>query len=188
MTAFLFWTAALTGLLLWAVTKETRQVLNYAGMEAKANFNKDVALRNWAAKRGGVYVPVSKDTPPNPYLAHVPERDIETPSGRKLTLMNPAYMLRQTMQEFSELYGVKGRITSLKLLNPINTPDAWEKKALHQFEQGVSEISEVTSIDGKPYLRYMQAFYIKEPCLKCHSHQGYANEEYRRAITDKGRN
>ncbi len=178
----LFWTAALTGLLLWAITKEKQQILNYARMEARANFNKDIALRNWAARRGGVYVLVSGDTPPNPYLEHVLERDIETPSGRKLTLMNPAYMLRETMQEFSELYGVKGQITSLNALNPINTPDAWEVKALQQFERGVKEVSEVSYIDGRAYLRYMRAFYVKEPCLKCHGRQGYTEGDVRGGV------
>jgi diguanylate cyclase (GGDEF)-like protein/PAS domain S-box-containing protein len=178
----LFWTAALAVLLAWAVTKEKRQVLTYARMEAKANFNKDIALRNWAAKRGGVYVPVSDATPPNPYLAHVPERDIETPSGRPLTLMNPAYMLRQIMQEFSGLYGIEGRVTSLNPLNPINTPDPWEVSVLRQFEQGTNEAAEVTDIDGRPYLRYMQAFYVEEGCLKCHWQQGYVKGDVRGGI------
>ena len=66
--------------------------------EAVANFNKDQAIRQWAAGHGGVYVPPSETTPPNPFLASIPERDIQTPSGKKLTLMNPAYMLRQTME------------------------------------------------------------------------------------------
>ena len=37
---------------------------------------------------GGVYVPVTPESPPNPYLAQIPERDIVTPSGRPLTLRN----------------------------------------------------------------------------------------------------
>ncbi|WP_339138404.1 MAG: diguanylate cyclase [Candidatus Electrothrix sp. GW3-4] len=178
----LFWSAVLIGLLLWAIAKEKHQTLNYARMEARANFNKDIALRNWVARRGGVYVLISEETPPNPYLEQVPERDIETPSGRKLTLMNPAYMLRQTMQVFSQLYGVKGRITSLKALNPLNKPDTWEVKALRQFEQGVEHVSEISYIDGKPYLRYMQAFYTTEPCLKCHGRQGYVAGDVRGGV------
>lgn len=34
-------------------------------------------------------------TPPSPYLNHMPERNITTPAGHHLTLMNPAYMLRR---------------------------------------------------------------------------------------------
>lgn len=173
IAVFAFWTIGFVGLLSWTISSAERHVTEYAQMEAKANFNKDIAFRNWATERGGVYVPVSESTPPNPYLSHIPERDIVTSEGQLLTLMNPAYMLRQTMAEFSELYGIKGRITSLKPLNPGNTPDEWERKVLEMFDGGVKEFSEFTSIEGKPYLRYMQAFITREGCLKCHKHQGY---------------
>jgi diguanylate cyclase (GGDEF)-like protein len=171
LAALFFWSGALISLLCWAVMKEEDHVLQYAQLEAKANFNKDMALRNWVSKRGGIYVPVSENTPPNPYLADMPERDVRTASGKQLTLMNTSYMLRQTMNEFSELYGVKCRITSLKPVNPDNAPDPWETAVLEQFERGAREISEVAEIGGKPYLRYMQAVYEEESCLSCHFKQ-----------------
>lgn len=177
-----FWTVVLTVLLCWSISVTEQHVIEHAEMEAKANFNKDIALRNWNAKHGGIYVPVSESTPPSPYLKHIPERDIVTPSGKLLTLMNPAYMLRQNMHEFSERYGIKGRITSLKPLNPINTPDEWELKVLKSFDNGVDHYSEFTNIGGKPYLRYMQAFITSEDCLKCHGHQGYKVGDVRGGI------
>jgi PAS domain S-box-containing protein len=171
--AVMVWSLVLAGLLWIAILKEDEHVVELAQKEARTNFNKDVALRNWATRRGGVYVEIGKGTAPNPYLAHMPERDIESLSGRQFTLVNPAYMLRQTMDEFAYLYGIKGRLTSLTPLNPVNQPDAWEKKVLEQFQTGVDEVSEVAMLGGEPYLRYMQAFYTIEGCLKCHSHQGY---------------
>lgn len=66
-----------------------------AESEANAAFQKDLTYRLWAAMQGGVYVPPTDQTPPNPYLAHVPDRDIKTREGRSLTLVNPAYMTRQ---------------------------------------------------------------------------------------------
>ena len=65
-----------------------------ARSEARIAYNKDLVYRRWNASHGGVYVPVSDQTPPNPYL-DVPEREITTPSGRLLTLVKPAYMTRQ---------------------------------------------------------------------------------------------
>ena len=56
---------------------------------AREAFNKDIIYREWVAGHGGVYVPVTEDTPVNPYLSHVEEQNIETPSGKKLTLVNP---------------------------------------------------------------------------------------------------
>lgn len=120
-----------------------------------------------------MYVPADKRTPPNEHLAHVEERDIVTPSGKKLTLMNPAYMLRQMMNEYAELYGVEGRITSLRPFEISNEPDSWEKGALIAFEKGTKEVFKFTDINGEPYLRLIHPMYTKEECLKCHGFQGY---------------
>ncbi|MBT3933160.1 MAG: DUF3365 domain-containing protein, partial [Bacteroidetes bacterium] len=158
---------------LWNYFNERDQILLLAKKEALTNFNKDIALRYWATEHGGVYVPASAQTPPNPYLSRVQERDIITPSDRKLTLMNPAYMIRQVMEGYEKLYGVKGRITSLKYLNPKNAPDSWEQQALADFEKGVKEVFEIINISGKPHLRLIRPLITKEGCLKCHRHQGY---------------
>jgi len=165
---------------LYQVRAHTREL---AKMEAQTTFNKDQAFRFWATNHGGVYVPPSESTPPNPYLSHIPDRDIELPSGKKLTLMNPAYIIKQAMAEYSELYGVKGHITSLNPLNPANKPDEWEAGALRAFEKGVSEKVEFTDIAGKPYLRLMQPMVTQEGCLKCHAHQGYKVGDVRGGVS-----
>jgi len=151
--------------------------------EARANFNKDQALRHWTSMHGGVYVPVTKETPSNPYLSHVPERDLKTPSGKSLTLMNPAYMLRQTMESYEDLYGVRGHITSLKHFRPETAPDEWEKYALKKFEQGAQEIFEFTDMNGKPYFRLISPMITKKECLKCHGHQGYKVGDVRGGVS-----
>jgi len=119
-----------------------------------------------------------------PHLSHIPERDITTPSGKKLTLMNPAYMLRQLMDDYSQLYGVKGKITSFpdKLLNPENMPDEWELAALKSFKQGASEAKDIINIDGTPYFRLMRPLFIDQGCLKCHGFQGYEFGELRGGV------
>lgn len=178
----IIWILVLAGLLSSTIAMEEEYILEYARMEARANFNKDIALRNWSADRGGVYVQISESTPPNPYLSHIADRDVITSEGKHLTLMNPAYMLRQTMQKYSEQYEIKGRITSLKPLNPINEPDEWEKSVLTMFENGTKEYSEFTTINDKPYLRYMQAFITQDGCLKCHRHQGYKAGDVRGGV------
>lgn len=141
---------------------------------ARAHLNKDASFRLWGSLHGGVYIPVQEDTQPNPYLAHIPERDITTPAGKHLTLMNPEYMLRHLNQTFADLYGVAGHITSLKPLRPENSADAWETKALHAFETGTKEVIEIVrSNNSPPVLRLMQPLLVKKECLKCHGHQGY---------------
>lgn len=167
------WTLLVGGSHAWVTQEDTNQTLILVANEARANFNKDLAFRLWATRHGGVYVPPTEITPPNPYLAHVPDRDITTPGGKKLTLMNPAYMLREMMDEFTELYGVHGRITSLKPLNPDNAPDEWEISALKEFKTGTNEVTEIADINGEPYFRLMRPLVTKAGCLKCHAHQGY---------------
>jgi len=188
----LLYLAALSGIVLWtavialsfvrSIHVERRQLATLVEQQARSHFNKDQAFRFWASFHGGVYVPVTEETPPNPHLSHLPERDIVTPSGKQLTLMNPAYMLHQVMGQFEKLYGVKGRITSLQFFNPDNAPDEWEKKALHAFEQGVEEVLEYTEIKGAPYLRLMRPMVAKADCLKCHAKQGYKEGDIRGGV------
>ena len=169
----LLWAMLITVSLAWNIYEDNSRTLGLAGHEAIANFNKDRAIRLWAASHGGVYVPLDDRTPPNPYLSHVPERDIVTASGKKLTLMNAAYVLRQTMAEYEELYGVRGHVTSLKPINPINKPDQWERLALQAFESGATEVMSLQSIRGEEHLRFMRPMVTKQGCLKCHAEQGY---------------
>ncbi|MDL1963170.1 MAG: response regulator [Deltaproteobacteria bacterium] len=151
--------------------------------EALANFSKDQSLRFWSSTHGGVYVPITEETPPNPYLSHVKDRDIKTPAGKALTLMNPAYMLRQTMERYESFCGVRSHITSLKYFRPETAPDEWEKSALQKFEKGAKEISKFTEIDGKSYFRYMAPMIAKKDCLKCHGHQGYKVGDIRGGVS-----
>ncbi|MCG7954583.1 MAG: EAL domain-containing protein [Candidatus Thiodiazotropha endolucinida] len=170
---FFGWTTIILLLLFWSLSNEDAEVLELARQEAIDNFNKDQAFRVWATTHGGIYVPVTERTKPSPHLKHIPERDLVTPSGRQLTLMNPAFMLRQMMNDYADLYGVRGRITSIKPLNPDNAPDEWERAALESFERGEKEQFELTDIDGEPYLRLIRPMLAQAGCLKCHHNQGY---------------
>lgn len=167
------WTVIVAASLSWNIINEKQQTMRLAQKDVLANFNKDQAFRFWGASHGGVYVPITKKTPPNEHLSHIPDRDITIPSGKQLTLMNPAYMVRQMMNDYGELYGARGRIVSLKPFNPNNAPDPWEHKALLAFEQGMQEVQEIAPLDNASYLRMMRPMFIKQSCLKCHASQGY---------------
>jgi len=177
------WTFISVSLILWEVSAVRQFAERLAINEARANFNKDQAFRFWATGHGGVYVPITENTPPNPYLSHIPERDIETPNGKKLTLMNPAYMIRQLNERFGEMFGGRGHITSLKPLRPENRPDEWERRALERFEKGDDEVYEFTDIEGEGYLRLMRPMVTQKGCLKCHGHQGYREGDIRGGVS-----
>ena len=145
-------------------------------------FTKDISYRLWNTKHGGVYVPITNETQPNPYLK-VPHRDVVTTEGKKLTLINPAYMTRRVFTLTEEMYGLKGHITSLNLLNPGNDPDEWEKQCLTTFEEDPSAISEFMLMNGEPFLRFMRPMITQKGCLKCHGHMGYKEGDVRGGIS-----
>ncbi len=169
----LFWTGVAVTSMVWNITQVRELVLEQAQIELRANYFKDLSFRNWATRHGGVYVPVTPETQPDPYVASLPERDVRTPSGRLLTLINPALMVRQFNELATEGSGARGHLSGLKPINPGNQPDPWEAGALAQFGKGVEEVTGIADIDGKPYLRLIRPMKMGDKCLPCHVQQGY---------------
>jgi len=177
------WTFICLLLILYEYFDKKEQIIKSAENQARANFNKDQAFRHWAASHGGVYVPITENTQPNKYLSHIPNRDIYTTDSVALTLMNPAYMVRQMNEYFKKYYGIGAHITSLTPLRPENAPDAWEEMALKRFEQGEIEITEIIETDSGTNLRLMQPMFVEQSCLKCHAHQGYKKGDIRGGVS-----
>ncbi len=178
------WLTAITISMLFNISNITKKQNKLVLEHAKNAFEKDLMFRRWVASHGGVYVFPTQRTPPNPYLSHLPDRDLTTTDGRKLTLMNPAYTLRELMENFSGMYGEKGHITSLNLLNPKNKADEWETKVLKNFDKKrYTEFHEIYNYKGKEHLRYMKALKTKESCLKCHANQGYKVGDVRGGVS-----
>ena len=130
LIALVVWTAIMGLLLIWNLAHIRESTLDLARIQAQALFDRDVIYRRWNAQFGGVYVPVSEHSQPNPYLADWPARDKETTDGIALTLINPAYMTRQAHELAAEESGALGHITSLNPIRPENAADDWETAAL----------------------------------------------------------
>ncbi len=155
---------------------------NLAYERSQSMFKLIQMTRQWNAQHGGVYVPVSKSTPPNRYLED-PERDVVTTQGVELTKLNPAYMTRQLSEVARKSNSIIFHITSLKPLNPGNTPDPWEKAALLSFEKDISEVLDYFPEGDTPVYRYMGPLLTKKACLKCHEKQGYEVGDVRGGIS-----
>lgn len=177
------WTLAVGGSLGAGYRQEKASLVETARVEARAQLEKDLAYRSWNAGHGGVYVPVTQKTPPNPHLAHLKHRDLETTSGLRLTLMNPAYMTRQVHEQSFDRGGLRGHITSLAPIRAANAPDPWERRGLESFEGGRREYSSVELLDGEPYLRLMRPMLTEKQCLSCHASQGYREGDIRGGIS-----
>jgi signal transduction histidine kinase len=167
------WTTTVAGLLASDIRHIRRASLDMALSDARIQINRDQATRLWVASHGGVYVPVNETTPPNPRLDHVPERDIVTPSGTRLTLMNPDYVLREMTDRYSGMYGINGHLTSLSQLSAETAPDDWERNCLLAFEHGTEEVWEICDMKEGPQLRFMRPMYVARDCIECHGHQGH---------------
>ncbi len=137
--------------------------------------------RSWSAGHGGVYVPVTAETQPNPYLEH-PRRDVITQDGLELTMINPAFMTRQISEIAGKAQGFHFHITSNNPIRPDNKPDAWEAATLAQFETGLLERIDL-STDAEPTHRYMAALIVETACMKCHQKQGYKVGQIRGGIS-----
>jgi PAS domain S-box-containing protein len=177
------WTVLVVSSFLWQKDETRRNTLEQARIQARIAYDKDVLYRRWNAGHGGVYVPVTSRNEPNPYLAHLPERDIASTTGRQFTLLNPAYMTRQVNELGQGEHDVVGHLTSLRSLRPGNAADPWETRALQAFERGVTEVVSVEPLNGVEHLRLMRPFVTEEACLKCHGAQGYRVGEIRGGIS-----
>jgi diguanylate cyclase (GGDEF)-like protein/PAS domain S-box-containing protein len=173
------WTLLIAGAAAWTVQQARQQALQLAETEARISLAKDLAFRKWAGKRGNMYLPLGELVTPTPFLNHVPDRDITTREGERLTLKNPAMIMNEITREAPQLYGVKTRITSRLYLNPVDAPDEWERTALFIVEGTRQDYHGVVEIDGKPYLRMMEPLIMEDSCLKCHAWTGIKVGELR---------
>ncbi|MBF0406054.1 MAG: response regulator [Candidatus Riflebacteria bacterium] len=177
------WVVVVALSLVWNWYQVNTVMKTLSESEARSAFEKDVVLRLWASAHGGVYVPPTEKSPPNPHLANIPERDITSTSGKKLTLINPAYMTRQVHELGKKEFGLIGHITSLKPIRPENKPDEWETSALLSFQKGDTQKTALENINGIPYFRFMRPLVTVESCLKCHVSQGYKVGDIRGGIS-----
>ncbi len=141
---------------------------------ARTATEKDVVMRKWLATTGGIFVPVTESTPPNPYLP-LKGRDVYTPDGRHLTLMNPAYVTRLVHELWRKESDVTSRILSTTPTNPINIATPWEADALAYLKRtGDKEFVDVhTEQNGAEVLQYIVPLRAAASCLTCHNTHGY---------------
>lgn len=176
------WSAIVVASLVWNLFVIQRQVLELSTSQGREVFHMMDAMRLWNARHGGVYARLTEDTPSNPYL-DVPDRDVETRDGVRLTLLNPAYMTRQVAATVGELTGVQVHMTSLKPINPGNRADPWETAALQEFERGGKDRAELVEAGGRTYARFMAPLVTRQACLDCHAKQGYKVGDIRGGIS-----
>jgi len=102
----------------------------------------------------------------------------------------PAYSGRNVAKEITQKFGFYIKQTSLKYRNPLNKPNANEKRILKIFEEKhLPEYWEIgKNSKGEEVIRYAKPLIIKKACLKCH---GIPNKQvppklYKALVKDYG--
>ncbi len=162
--------------------KTRQQYKDLATGIGRSLFQELVVMRRWNALHGGVYVPVTGEFQPNPYLEDV-SRDITTTQGMRLTKITPEHMTRLISELLSQDKGIKVHITSLKPTDPANQADPWETDAFRKLEKGSREEFGVVGSAQSAEFRYIAPLKTEPPCLKCHEKQGYRIGDIRGGIS-----
>jgi signal transduction histidine kinase len=169
------------GISAYFILKKDRDlIMEQLKMQAEALFSEILLTRRWIADHGGVFI-WSPGQRPNPLLL---EPEIVDTKGRTFIKMSPA-MVTKALSEYAREEGSYWfHITSLKLVNPENAPDAFERAALLRFERdGLKEFSDIERVGNSYIYRYIAPLYVEKPCLRCHAFQGYKLGDVRGAIS-----
>jgi hypothetical protein len=98
----------------------------------------------------------------------------ELGEGGPLQAVRVCSEVAQTRVAAHSVDGLSVRRVSLKVRNPADVPDDYERRVLEQLasrhRQGdlPAEVAEVVDEDGLRRLRYLRPIVIGPPCLKCH--------------------
>lgn len=176
MVILLFISVLFTGIYLNSQKTIEQELKN----RAQALFNVLVISRKWNARHGGVFVEKTPGTESNPYLQNP---DITAGNGKTYTKKNPAMMTREISEIADQEGALQFHLTSLKPINPGNTPDPFERQALLDFARGESEAISKEESEGATYYRYMAPLFVEPACLSCHAAQGYGLGDIRGGIS-----
>ena len=159
------------GIFYWTSHKQEEYILQQVEKQSRILAQQILMTRQWVAKHGGVFVEKLPGVKTNPYLK---DAEIQDQTGKIYTKRNPALVTRE-LSDFAEKGGLyKFRVTSLRPLDPKNSPDDFERWTLQAFEQ--KDLPEAHRIEqtpeGRTY-RYIAPLLVDRSCLQCHEVQGY---------------
>ncbi len=168
----ILWILLITSSFAWNHAQTHKEQERLALHTARSLFSHIIITRRWNAEHGGVYVPVTETTLPNPYLL-VPMREIRVNDSLTLTRINPDYMTRQISEIANTEGNIQFHITSLQPIRPENKATDREETALKEFTTGTKEIGFFIEDKEKTFFFYMAPLKTEQACLACHDKQGY---------------
>jgi signal transduction histidine kinase len=159
---------------------DEKMILKQAEQQARMLYKQILLTRQWAADHNGLFVLEGKGVTANPYL-ELPE--VTDGQGNTYYLRNPAMITRE-LSVYAKKDGLGHfRVTSLKPVNPHNSPDDFEKDALKSFEGGTEEIIGVDHTELGRVVRFIAPLRVSQSCLGCHARHGYAEGDIRGGLS-----
>jgi signal transduction histidine kinase len=150
----------------WTGIQNEKQAKEQVLTQARVLSRQVILTRQWITDCGGVMVPLESKGAKNTTCFI----DDKLQTSRGLYQRFTPAMVTRKLSQYSlkqDLYGF--RLASLTPLNPENTPDGFENKALNVFnQQKVDELFRFEERDGKHYFQYIVPLYMEKGCLKCH--------------------
>ena len=149
-----------------------KNMVHFAQTSSESFFNLLSNVLYWNAQHGKVYVPITETMRPN---SHSPfsRRDIVENFSDSLTIVNPAFMMRQIAEHADKRKITHFHITSLNPIHLENMPDEWETKVLQTFRNADDRFFEKIKTKDSITFRFMAPLFINKNCLTCHAAQGY---------------
>jgi len=169
----IFWLVLIISLSYRSYHDNRMRTLAIAYDEANSNIKKDLNLQIWNSSHQNIYVPLNEKTPVNKYLKNHKYKTITHPNGQKLTLLIPAYILKQVCKQNRKTDESLSRIISNKPINPENITDAWEEQALGKLRLGSKEELLLDLHSKCPKIRLIRPLFATKSCLRCHTTQNY---------------
>ena len=162
-----------------------KAIYDHVDRQSTALLQQVVITRAWISEHEGIYIRQTSGVEPNPYL---PGSGITDRQGRDYVFHNPALAIRK-LSEYAERQGLyRFHLSSLKPLNPANSPTPFEAEALKEFEwRGFTASREgkagiVGEGDQAVYQRIIPLV-VEKSCLTCHLQQGYRVGEVRGGLS-----
>lgn len=151
LAASLILVVAMGVLAAWLIQREREEMFFRARDEARLLARVFLATRSFVAETGATVGQAREGT------------------GPEFRHLVPAAVGRGIAEAVEGLTGYRIKQTSLRVRNPANAPDAYEKRVLERFSAGgVSEHWETTRLGTKPVFRYLLPLRMEGPCLPCH--------------------
>ena len=157
-----------------------RSINDEMELRAKAQFHLILLARRWNSDYGGVYVEKKPGALSNQYLD---SPDITTSEGKTFTMKIPVEMTKEISEYANREGAFRFHVTSLNPVNPANSADDFERKALTRIMEGEEDVAWKEERGNHIIYRYMGALYTEKNCLKCHVEQGYGIGDLRGGIS-----